>query len=481
MAAPGFRTAAVRTLPLLIAIAGAAALFCWPAVYNGFPFVYGDTASYLDTIDPRKTMWARQVFYTALLRLLHLRLSLWPPIFVQALITAHLLYLVLRAFEPRLRLETYGVVAAILALGTSLPWHTSALLPDFFTPILVLAMFLLAFCRDRLHRLETLYLVALTALATVVHLSHIPLAVGLIAVIVVARWVFGLRDRRRARTALLLVLPVLAAASTHLAINIAVHSSFSLSPASSIWLMARFLADGPGRAYLRDECPTRPFILCAYLDELPDDSDQFLWGDYSPDSIFHRAGGYPALRGEAREIVQGTLSRYPGQVLRAFVVNSARQFVDIDTGHWIDFGYEKLNHPISLYIEHQFPRAYDSYVNSKQLQDTIPIAAIATWHICVVVAGALTCVALLIGRGRNQPPLFVLFCIVVLAALIGNAMVTGGISAVHDRYQTRLIWLVVFAACAGALPALRDAWTTRPRPTRITRRWRIPRRGARAG
>ena len=99
----------------------------------------------------------------------------------------------------------------------------------------------------------------------------------------------------------------------------------------------------------------------------------------------------------------------------------------------------------------------------------------------MVVAGALICVALLIGRGRNQPPLFVLFCIVVLAALIGNAMVTGGISAVHDRYQTRLIWLVVFAACAGALPVVRDAWTTRSRPTRITRRWRIPRRGARAG
>ena len=36
-------------------------------------------------------------------------------------------------------------------------YDVSALLPDLFTPVLVMAMFLLAFCRDRLHRLETLW------------------------------------------------------------------------------------------------------------------------------------------------------------------------------------------------------------------------------------------------------------------------------------------------------------------------------------
>lgn len=470
MAIAGLRRDAESAFPAAAAIVAAALLLCWPAIYNGFPLVYGDTASYLDTIDPRKTMWARQIFYTALLRPLHWRLSLWPPIFAQALITAHLLYLVLRAMQPRLAPETYLFIATILALTTSLPWHTSALLPDAFTPILLLAMFLVGFCRASLSRLETAYLVVLIAVAAIVHLSHFPLALGLIAVIVAAQLVLRLPDRRRPRTTLLLIAPIAIAASAHLAINTVVHASFSLSPASSIWLLARFIADGPARDYLREECPRRNFILCAYQDQLPNDSDEFLWSDRTADSVFSRAGGYDALRGEAREIVQGTLARHPGAVLDAFLRNSARQFVMIGTGGWINFGPGMMDKPITRYIALQFPRDYPRYVTSAQLRGTIPVAALATWHIYFVIIGAFACAILLATPLRR--PLFALLLLMVLAALIGNAMVTGGISAVHDRYQTRLVWLVVFAACAGGVAYAAD-------PTRVShppgaRRWRRP-------
>jgi hypothetical protein len=51
---------------------------------------------------------------------------------------------------------------------------------------------------------------------------------------------------------------------------------------------------------------------------------------------------------------------------------------------------------------------------------------------------------------RRRQQLFVAFCALILAALIGNAMVTGGLSGVHDRYQTRVAWLIVLAASIGA-------------------------------
>lgn len=451
-------------------IAAAALLFCWPAFYNGFPLVYGDTASYLDSIDPSKTLWARQIFYTALLRLLHWRISLWPAIFAQALVTAHILYLTLRVLQPRLPLGIYLFIAAILALTTSLPWHTSALLPDFFTPVLVLAMFMLGLCRDDLNRLETLYLVALTAVAVVVHLSHIPLALGLIGVIVAARLGFGLRDSHWGRTPLLLAAPVLAAIAAHVGINRVYYSSFSLSPASSVWLLARFIGDGPARDYLREECPTRQFVLCAYLDELPADSDEFLWNNYTTDAVFVRAGGYAALRGEAREIVSGTIARYPGRVAGDFLRNSARQFIDIGTGGWLDFGPNMLGQPISQYIQIQFPRSYDRYVHSAQLRSAIPTAALAVWHTGFVVVGALGCAVLLFAHAHGGSRRFVLLCLVILAALVGNAIVTGGISAVHDRYQTRVIWLVVFAACAGVATYARNPALTGYRVTARRRR-----------
>ena len=80
-----------------LAIAAGAFLLCWPAFYNGYPLLYGDSASYLETLDPRKAHWARPVFYTVFLFPFHWRLWLWPTIFAQALIVAHLVYVVLRA------------------------------------------------------------------------------------------------------------------------------------------------------------------------------------------------------------------------------------------------------------------------------------------------------------------------------------------------------------------------------------------------
>src|SRR5262249_31365393 len=157
-----------------------------------------------------------------------------------------------------------------------------------------------------------IYLAGLTTVAIVAHLSHIPLAVGLIVVIAMARFVLRWHERHRFTTALLLVLPVFTAASAHLSVNYAAYQSFSLSPASSIWLLARFIGDGQARAYLRDECPQREFVLCAYVDRLPSDSDEFLWGDQSYNPVFAQAGGYGKLREEAREIVAGTLASYPG-------------------------------------------------------------------------------------------------------------------------------------------------------------------------
>jgi hypothetical protein len=42
--------------------------------------------------------------------------------------------------------------------------------------------------------------------------------------------------------------------------------------------------------------------------------------------------------------------------------------------------------------------------------------------------------------------------VMIFAALVGNAMISGGGSGPNDRYQSRLIWLLTFVAAAGAMP-----------------------------
>jgi hypothetical protein len=61
-------------------------------------------------------------------------------------------------------------------------------------------------------------------------------------------------------------------------------------------------------------------------------------------------------------------------------------------------------------------------------------------------------------------------CLLVLAAAVGNATLTGGLSGVEARYQGRIAWLLVFAATAVAASA-RARRPGRDRPDRAHERW----------
>lgn len=431
--------------PIALAIVTAALLLCWPAFYNGYPFVYGDSASYLDTLDPRRAFWARPIFYTLFLFPFHWRIWLWPTIYVQALIVAHLLYLVLRTMCPATRPETYLALVGILAAFSSLPWFVSTIMPDVFTGVVVLGLYLLGFAADRLTLLERCYLVLLTAGAIACHLSHIPLAVGLVLVILVLQFwlVSGARPRA------LLATPVVLAIAAHLAVNSYARHEVALSPASPIFLLARLIGDGPAFDYLQQACPERHFKLCAYLDDMPADSDAFLWGQ---DSVFVRAGG-PALRDEARAIVAGTLQTYPARSLGNMALNAVRQFFAIGTGDWL-----RPNPPseaISQYIAYFFPNAADDYAGSRQNTGRLPLTALRCSHALFGLTGLAAGFFLMLEFARRREMRPVALFLVILAGLVGNAIITGSLSGVHARYQSRVIWLVVFYAGIGALAFLR--------------------------
>jgi len=71
---------------------------------------------------------------------LHLTLTTWPVVVVQALFVAHLLRLARRTVLPESPAWLLLPAAAVLALVTPLPWLVSQLMPDVFTGVLVLAL-----------------------------------------------------------------------------------------------------------------------------------------------------------------------------------------------------------------------------------------------------------------------------------------------------------------------------------------------------
>ena len=161
----------------IAALLAGAALLCCVALINGGPIYYPDTGSYIidgqRLFELTRPLNVRPVFYGLAIWFLHWNRTLWPVIIVQALVMIHLVSLTMRAAGVRPSPWGLVAVAAGLATLTPLAWYVAHVLPDVFTGAVILSLYLLAFCRDRLSRGETVYLVLLAAAAISFHLTHL--------------------------------------------------------------------------------------------------------------------------------------------------------------------------------------------------------------------------------------------------------------------------------------------------------------------
>jgi hypothetical protein len=428
-----------------VAVLAAALLLAWPALYNGYPLVFGDTASYLDTIDPRKAHWARPVFYALFILPLHGRTSLWPVVFVQALIVAHLAYVMLRVVCGSVRPGSYLALAAILAVGSTLPWLASFIMPDVFAGVVVLGLYLLGFAFDRLSPVERVYFFFLTAGAIACHQSHLALAAGLVLIIVLLRMLQTPSASARIRAIALVAGPLVLAAAAHLSANAFAGQGLTLSPGTSMVLLARMIADGTAVQYLRETCPQRRYVLCDYLDDLPEDADAFLWDKRG---IFARANG-PALRSEAREIVLGVMQAHPLDAATKGAANAAQQLFALEAHDWLPLG-EPTGAPIGQYLRAGFPFDYPAYERSRQVTHALPLATLAIWHTFSALFGMALSAFLFIENWRRGDRDMIALFVVILAALVGNALFTGALPVSHGSYQSRVAWLFVFYAALAA-------------------------------
>ena len=107
---------------------------------------------------------------------------------------------------------------------------------------------------------------------------------------------------------------------------------------------------------------------------------------------------------------------------------------------------------VSSLIARFFPRELDRFLAGRQ-QSRLLLAdaqALSPLHQAVAVCGLLALVVLpVVALRRRRFSLgLVALVVFVLAAAIGNAAITGGLSGPAVRYQARLAWLFVFAPAA---------------------------------
>lgn len=446
------------------AIAAAALLLLWPAAINHYPLVFADTGTYVSQAVERYLGWDRPVFYSFFLLPLHWQVTLWPAILAQALLAAHTLYLVLRAFAGNRRLWAVPAVACVLSASTALPWVAAQLTPDLTTALLPLVLALLVIVPERLNAVERWWLAAFATGLIAMHLSNVMLAPLLLSGLLPLRRHLGATARLGAVGLLRAGGPWLLALLALSAVNLIGHGRFSPAPYGNIFYLVRSIYDGPALAVLERDCPAARWRVCGVMRApLPPNADDLLW-DF--DGPLWRDGDTPAtLSVEAGEIIRRALEEHPRESLGAALANMAMQLRRFATGD----GLRAWPHHVTPVIRRDFPPAEVArYDAALQTQGRLHIPRwLEHAHFAVFIAGLAGLLTTLLLGLRNRDPLTGL-CVAVLVCLLGNAAITGGLSGPHDRYQARVVWLAPFAALTAAAALGRPRAGVSPLPGRTS-------------
>jgi len=426
-----------------------ALVMTWPALYNRFPLLYPDSMSYLED----GPLVARAIFlhkfsvdyggrsfiYCLGILPLHWNVNSWPIVGLNSLLTAYFIWIVMRSILPPQPVKGYLVLVILLSRLTSLAWFASLIMPDILGPVAYLCIYLLLFARETLSWVEYLTVIVTAWWTIASHVTHLMLATGmcvLFALLLVLRRQ-SMHSRLRALGEVAVIVSL--AAVAHLALHDYLYGKPSLNGKRLPFLMARVIADGPGDWYLEHHCGQVKLTICDYVDELPMDTDDFLW---AADGIWQPASEQTKARLREEEIpfVLATLRAYPREQLSKSASNFWHQLMTFDLS---------LFHPddwVLQEFDRVLPAERSSYIQSRQARDALPYKVFTSIQDFTVIV-AVVLIGVFTPRIWSRRSLRLAgLGLVIVSTVVANAFVTGILSMVENRFQSRVIWLLPLLA-----------------------------------
>ncbi|MCR0981649.1 hypothetical protein [Roseomonas populi] len=448
-------------LKALLSVLAGGLMLCWPAILNGYPLLFSDSGAFLhQTLGPLM-LWDKPWIYGPLAFLFHWHRSLWPVVIAQGLMLSHLLWLALRAFGGGASPGRHLLLCSVVAMLTAMPFTVSLVMPDVFTPAVVLGALLLGFGRAALSRGEAAWVTLLMALGTATHLSHLPVLGALAVVSLLAGW----------RAAGRVALPLAGAVALLLATNLAGHGRLALSPYGGTFLMARLVANGTAIRTIDAACPEAGWALCAFKGRLepygPEacrmqacprellPSDILLWEPGSPINTDEngrpRDFGGRALSGEAGQIIRETIRREPLTVAWDAARDTLAQLLANRVGDTLERRH--IGEGVLGRIQSFGAAEAARFQAGAQWRGVLPemVAPLFWVQGPVLLLGAIA-LAVLGWRGRRDRAALGL-ALGIGIGILANAFATGALSGPHDRYGARLAWVVVAGAILLAMRA----------------------------
>jgi hypothetical protein len=442
--------------------------FVWPALYNGQPFFFPDTTTYIRGADAgiqaafgRKSAWSlppdapksvssiddktvltgRSPYYGALLYLGDLTGGFWLTVLVQACAVLGAMGLALRA--ARVPMWPQGrIIAACMAVATTAPFFSSLLMPDVFAGVAILAAAVLLSARRRLPLRDYLLSLVLLVAATAFHDSHVLILFVLLGA--AAAYAVLMRSRANWIGLSIILLALVIGILAQSAFFAAVRHVVGAAPLRPPFLMARTIEDGPGYRYIRATCPANGFKVCEFADRLPMMADDFLWKSGS-DGVFVSASpeARRELSDEQMRFLLAVIRYDPWGQLSASLKDATMQLTDLGLTEFQYTDFEKKS------FAGKIPGAHLKTMQaSAAYRGTVPLRYLNAWlQGSVVIAGFVVAAALLrrVPRTPADSPVVPIIIWTVIGVLV-NAAVCGVFSGPHDRYSARVAWLLPFAA-----------------------------------
>jgi hypothetical protein len=444
------RTIFSRRWHWVAVFAAVAGVMLLPAAYNRFPLIFPDTATYVGAAYEQRWPLDRSGFYGLFFRPLLLLsnplLGVWLTIVAQALIVTGVVIGAARRIAPRSRPLTIGLLIIALAFVTTLSWHTAQLMPDAFTGPLILAIWLAA-SRD-LERSGTALLWLLAAVLMLFHYTHIGLVLaGLVACLAVCA-LNGTNRVEIGKRAIAGTLTIAAVAAAHITIHGTYFGRWTISPMGGHFLFARLNEDGLVPLWLDRHCGQEASkALCDLRPQIPRDSQVLLWGDEA--SPFYERVNLKIERDREKEawpwidaMNQAAIGSIKEQPIR-FLQIAAKQTID----QFLHFAALDDECPkeckSKVWFEYR-PTLEPSVQSSRQLRDEIARGPIRAVTSAAAILGLLLLIPMALLAVRRRDRLAQSLIATVVTCLIANAAMAGALSDVHDRYQSRVVWLAPF-------------------------------------
>lgn len=434
-------------------ILGGAFILLFVAFYNGYPLFFSDSGTYIYSGFEKFVPYDRPITYGLFVFIFSLKKSFWFVVFIQNLITSYVLYESIRLLlGAKFSNFKFLFITNLLTLFTGVAWYSNQIMPDFFTPVFILLLFLILF-HTKATKAQLFFWCALLILAGISHFSHLLIGLVLLAVFYVVQWLLINRKVIEAKKAelkrfLLALGTIVLCWFIVPTINYSVDGDYVISKGSHAFLVAHLADNGMLNKFLKENCDNPKYShlkLCDYTNKVPTGLASFLWDE---NSVFENTGSWENSKEEYDIIINANLTR-PDYLVTNIYKSSIYGLTQLTRFNIGDGMIDHLEGTAPYQqVYWQMNDELNNYLNSRQNRfngKTLGFTLLNSIQKVLVTMSALFLLWLFFSPLKKQVnQKSILYLSFVVLGVIINAMILGGLNAPADRFQARVVWLLPF-------------------------------------